>query len=128
MALGHAEARCRRVGRLEPERRLQPEAKHRSRALHEPAYLPDSLKGAQSELTEQYRAVDEVAEDVIGAWLGENPRAVTANQIATGINWTPDSRSVYRITTVLKQLGYTRARQGRKWVWLPPGGAEQLEL
>ena len=102
------------------------EAKHRCRALHEPAYLPDSLKGAQSELTEHYRAVDEVAEDVIGAWLAERPRPVTANEIATGISWTPDSRSVYRITTVLKQLGYTRARRANKWVWLPPGGGEQL--
>ena len=52
----------------------------------------------------------------------------TANEIATGVNWTPDSRSVYRITTVLKQLGYTRARRAHKWVWLPPGGGEQLEL
>ena len=69
-----------------------------------------------------------MAEDVIGAWLAERPRPVTANEIATGVNWTPDSRSVYRITTVLKQLGYTRARRAHKWVWLPPGGGEQLEL
>ena len=104
------------------------EAKHRVRDLHEPAFLPDSLKGAQSELTEQYRAVDEVAEDVIGTWLAERPRAVTANEIATGISWTPDSRSIYRITTVLKQLGYTRAKRGRQWIWTPPGGGAQLEF
>ena len=42
--------------------------------LHETAYLPDSLKGAQADLTEQYRAVDEVAEEVIGAWLDANPQ------------------------------------------------------
>ena len=88
---------------------LWAEACHRIRENHETAYLPDSLKAAQSELTEQYRAVDEVAEEVIGAWLDANPQAVTANQVATGINWTPDSRSVYRITTVLKQIGYTRS-------------------
>ena len=73
-----------------------------------------------------------MAEDVIGAWLAERPRPVTANEIATGVNWTPDSRSVYRITTVLKQLGYTRAKKaidgGQKWVWTPPGGPAQLEL
>ena len=112
---------------------LWAEALHRIRENHETAYLPDSLKGAQSELTEQYRAVDEVAEDVIGAWLDANPQAVTANKVATGINWAPDSRSVSRITTVLKQLGYTRAKRvrdaaGRAWIWTPPGGAAQLEL
>ena len=111
---------------------LWAEACHRTRELHETAYLPDSLKGAQSELTEEYRAVDEVAEEVIGAWLEANPRVVTANQIASGINWTPDSRSIYRITTVLKQLRYTRSRPsdgGRRiWMWTPPGGAAQLEL
>ena len=103
-----------------------------TRELHETAYLPDSLKGAQSELTEEYRAVDEVAEEVIGEWLEANPRVVTTNQIASGINWTPDSRSIYRITTVLKQLRYTRSRPNdegrRKWVWTPPGGPAQLEL
>ena len=104
------------------------EAKHRSRENHETAYLPDSLKGAQAELTEHYRAVDEVAEDVIGVWLAEHPRPVTANEIATGVNWTPDSRSVYRITTVLKQLGYTRAKRGNQWTWSPPGGGSQLEF
>ena len=106
----------------------------RIRENHETAYLPDNLKSAQSNLTEQYRAVDEVAEEVIGAWLDANPRAVTAHQVATGINWTPDSRSVYRITTVLKQMGYTRSIKrvsdsaGRAWAWTPPGGAAQLEL
>ena len=113
---------------------LWAEAIHRVRENHETAYLPDSLKAAQSELTEQYRAVDEVAEEIIGEWLDVNPQAVTANQVARGINWTPDSRSVYRITTVLKQLGYTRSNKrvrtggGRMWVWTPPDGPAQLEL
>ena len=89
---------------------LWAEALHRCREKHETAYLPDHLKGAQAELTEQFRAVDEVAEDVIGAWLDKNLRPVTVSEIATGINWTADSRSVHRITTVLKQLGYTRSR------------------
>ena len=108
------------------------EALHRVRTGHETAYLPDNLKGAQAALTEQYRAVDEVAEEVIGAWLDKNPRAVTANQIASGVNWTPDSRSIYRITTVLKQMGYTRERVrggvGRMWLWTPPDGPAKLEL
>ena len=111
---------------------LWAEAIHRIRENHETAYLPDSLKATQALLTEQYRAVDEVAEEVIGAWLDANPQAVTANQVATGINWTPDSRSIYRITTVLKQLGYTRSKEyvngSQKWVWTPLGGAAQLEL
>ena len=104
------------------------EALHRTRTAKETAYLPDSLVVAQSALAEQFRAVDEVAEDVIGSWLTAHPGPVTANEIATGVNWTPDSRSVYRITTVLKQLGYTRARQAQKWVWLPRGGGVQLAL
>ena len=110
------------------------EALHRVRTGHETAYLPDNLKGAQSALTEQYRAVDEVAEEVIGAWLDKNPQAVTANQIATGINWNPDSRSIYRITTVLKQMGYTRSEKrvstggGRIWLWTPADGPAKLEL
>ena len=108
------------------------EAIHRVREKRETAYLPDSLKSAQAELTEQYRAVDEVAEEVIGTWLDENPIAVTANKIANGINWTPDSRSVYRITTVLKQLGYTRSRVSggvsRTWMWNPPDGPAKLDL
>ena len=112
---------------------LWAEALHRIREKGETAYLPDSLKGAQANLTEQYRAVDEVAEEVIGEWLAANPQAVTANQVARGINWTPDSRSVYRITTVLKQMGYTRAQRvsdamGRAWKWTPPNWPAQLEL
>ena len=99
----------------------------------ETAYLPDTLKGAQSELTEQDRAVDEVAEEVIGEWLAANTQVVTRNQIAGGINWTPDCRSIDRITTVLNQLTYTRGAVersvgGRKWVWTPPDGPTQLEL
>ena len=118
----------------ENREQLWAEALHRIRENHETAYLPDSLKGAQSELTEQYRAVDEVAEEVIGEWLAANPTAVTARQIATGINWTPDCRSIYRITTVLKQMGYTRSinkvhDEGRRtWSWMPPNGPAQLEL
>ena len=107
---------------------------HRVREKRETAYLPDRLKSAQADLTEQFRAVDEVAEEVIGAWLDANPRVVTANQIASGINWTPDSRNIYRITTVLKQMGYTRSNKrvstggSRMWVWTPPGGPAQLDL
>ena len=118
----------------EHREQLWAEALHRIRENHETAYLPDSLKGAQADLTEQYRAVDEVAEEVIGAWLDANPQAVTANQVATGINWTPDSRSIYRVTTVLKQMGYTRSMkrvhdEGRRtWSWTPPNGPAQLEL
>ena len=48
------------VGRSDPPHRV---------TKGETAYLPDNLKGAQAELTEQYRAVDEVAEEVIGSWL-----------------------------------------------------------
>ena len=51
---------------------LWAEALHRARVNKETAYLPDSLKAAQAELTEQFRAVDEVAEDVIGSWLADN--------------------------------------------------------
>ena len=113
---------------------LWAEAIQRVRENHETAYLPDSLKGAQSELTEHYRAVDEVAEEIIGEWLDANPLAVTTNQVARGINWTPDSRSIYRITTVLKQRGDTRSSNrghtggSRTWVWTPPGGPAKLEV
>ena len=112
---------------------LWAEALHRTRTLHETAYLPDSLKAAQAEITDQYRAVDEVAEDLIGAWLDANPGPVTINQLAEGIHWIPDGRSVYRITNVFKQLGYARARRvrvgggARQSIWNPPGPS-QLEL
>ena len=118
----------------EHHEQLWTEAVKRVRALHETAYLPDTLKAAQAELTEQFQAVDEVAEDVSGAWLDANPRVVTASQIASGINWTPDSRSIYRITTVLKQMGYTRTSKRatvggtRSWLWSPPDGPAKLEL
>ena len=116
----------------EHHEQLWTEAVKRVRALHETAYLPDTLKAAQAELTEQFRAVDELAEDVIGKWLDENPGPVAINKLAEGIHWTADSRSVYRITTVLKQLRYTRGRSSddgnRKWVWTPPGGPAQPEL
>ena len=86
-------------GRFRPKRgptwtrhreQLWAEALHRIREKGETAYLPDSLKGAQAELTEQYRAVDEVAEEVIGDRGSPRTRsAVTANQIATGIGLDP---------------------------------------
>ena len=96
--------------------------------------LPDTLKAAQAELTEQFRAVDEVAEEVIGKWLDENPGPVAINKLAEGIHWTADRRSVYRITTVLKQLNHTRSNKRvrdagtRQWVWSPPDGPAKLEL
>ena len=76
-------------------------------------------------MTEHSRAVDEVAEEIIGEWRDANPLAVTTNQVARGINWTPDSRSISRITTVLKQRGDTRSSTrghtggSRTWVWTP---------
>ena len=116
----------------EHREQLWAEAIYRIRENRETAYLPDSLKAPQALLTEQYRAVDEVAEDVIGSWLASNPQVVTTNQVATGIGWTPDSRSIYRITTVLKQMNYTRSKKSidgaQKWVWTPPGGPAQLEF
>ena len=76
----------------------------------------------------------QVAEEIIGEWLDANPLAVTTNQVARGINWTPDSRSISRITTVLKQRGDTRSSTrghtggSRTWVWTPPGGPAKLEV
>ena len=101
------------------------EALHRCRAQHETAYLPNNLKGAQAELTERFRAVDEVAEDVIGGWLDENPGLVAINKLAAGINWIADSRNIHRITTVLKQRGCTRIGKRRvdgtrQWLWNQP--------
>ena len=52
------------------------EAIHRTRTGKETAYLPDNLAAVQAELAEQFRAVDEVAEEVIGAWLDANPQPV----------------------------------------------------
>ena len=46
---------------------LWAEACHRVRTDKEPAYLPDKLKPAQKVTAEQFRAVDEVAEDAITA-------------------------------------------------------------
>ena len=104
---------------------LWAEACHRMRGEKEPAYLPDKLKAAQKVAAEQFRAVDEVAEDVITAWLDEHPGPVTIAQVAAGVGLQPDSRNTYRITTVLKQVGYTRGQRqkrdaGRKWIWTPP--------
>ena len=52
---------------------------------------------------------------------------VTIRQIADGIKWDSGGRSAYRITNVLKQLGYIpvleRAGrwQARRRYWTPPG-------
>ena len=93
---------------------------------------PRQPEGRPVRVDRAIRAVDEVAEEVIGGWLDANPQAVTANQVATGINWTADSRSIYRITTVLKQLGYTRpgslGMAAKTGCGPPRGGAAQLEL
>ena len=111
----------------EHRRQLWAEAVHRVRVLKEPAYLPRELKPVQRELAEQYRATDEIAEDVVGAWLVSHPGSVTLEQVAKGIEWGDDRHASYRIRTVLKQLGYTnnknqrRSADGtRKRYWYPP--------
>ena len=108
----------------EHREQLWAEALYRVRVNKETAYLSDELKAAQAELTEQFRAVDEVAEDVIGRCLQDHSGEVTVEQIAKEIQWPADNRNVHRVTTVLKQLGYTRVQrrtdQGRKWFWKPP--------
>ena len=50
---------------------------------------------------------------------------VTIRQVADGIKWDSGGRSAYRITTVLKQLGYTYGRTcgslaSRRRYWTPP--------
>ena len=110
-------------------KQLWAEAKHRSLVLKEPAWLPDELKAQQAIENEIYRATDEIAEDAVQEFLALNQGQVTIRQIADGIKWDSGGRSAYRITNVLKQLGYTysnvRVRQadgGRVRFWSPPGG------
>ena len=107
---------------------LWAEAKHRVIDLKEQAWLPDELKQQQAIENEIYRATDEIAEDAVQEYLATNSGAVTIRQIADGIKWDSGGRSAYRITNVLKQLGYTysnvRVRTvdgGRVRYWHPPG-------
>ena len=107
---------------------LWAEAKHRAIDLKEQAWLPDELKQRQAIENEIYRATDEIAEDAVQEFLATNSGAVTIRQIADGIKWDSGGRSAYRITNVLKQLGYTyssvRVRMvdgGRVRYWHPPG-------
>ena len=103
---------------------LWAEAVQRVRVDKDNAYLPDTLRQAQAELAETYRAADEAAEDVIGAFLRTHPGEVTVGEIAIGVNWPTDRRNVYRMTTALKHFHYTRRfkhhGEERKWVWVPP--------
>ena len=107
---------------------LWAEAKHRVIDLKEQAWLPDELKQRQAIENEIYRATDEIAEDAVQEYLATNSGAVTIRQVADGIKWDSGRRSAYRITNVLKQLGYTyssvRVRMvdgGRVRYWDPPG-------
>ena len=86
------------------------------------------MKQQQAIENEIYRATDEIAEDAVQEYLATNSGAVTIRQIADGIKWDSGGRSAYRITNVLKQLGYTysnvRVRTvdgGRVRYWNPPG-------
>ena len=106
---------------------LWAEAVYRVLTLKEPAWLPDELKAQQLAHNEQYRANDEIAEDTVQEWLLSHPGEVTIRQIADGIKWDMGGRSAYRITNVLKQLGYTysqvqvrQADGSRPRVWSPP--------
>ena len=108
---------------------LWAEAKHRVLELKEPAWLPDELKQQQAVENEIYRATDEIAEDAVQEYLVGHQGAVTIRQVAEGIKWDSGGRSAYRITNVLKQLGYTYSNErvstdlGRVRFWHPPGGA-----
>ena len=104
---------------------LWAEAVHRAIVLKEPAWLPDELKSQQAALTERYRATDEIAEDAVQEYLAGHSGNVTTRQVVEGIKWDSGGRSAHRITTVLKQLGYTPGR-GRvagavRRYWTPPG-------
>ena len=108
---------------------LWAEALHRARVLKEPAWLPDELKAQQAILNERYRATDEIAEDAVQEYLLNHPGEVTTPQVVEGIKWDTDRRSAYRITNVLRQLGYTHSeaqcRQAdgkRVRFWYPPSG------
>ena len=107
---------------------LWAEAKHRAIELKEQAWLPDEIKQHQAIENEIYRATDEIAEDVVQEYLSAHPGDVTIRQIADGIKWDSAGRSAYRITNVLKQLGYTYSNVrvstddvGRVRYWNPPG-------
>ena len=108
---------------------LWAEALHRARVLKEPAWLPDELKAQQAILNERYRATDEIAEDAVQEYLLNHPGEVTTPQVVEGIKWDTDRRSAYRVTNVLRQLGYTHSeaqcRQAdgkRVRFWYPPSG------
>ena len=108
---------------------LWAEALHRARVLKEPAWLPDELKAQQAILNERYRATDEIAEDAVQEYLLSHPGEVTIRQVAEGIKWDTGKRSAYRITNVLKQLGYTysqvqfrQADGSRVRFWSPSSG------
>ena len=108
---------------------LWTEAVHRVRVNKEQAWLPDDLKEQQMAQNERYRATDEIAEDAVQEFLAGHAGNVTIRQVAEGIKWDAGAKSAYRITNVLKQLGYTypniRVRQadgGRVRFWSPPGG------
>ena len=108
---------------------LWTEAVHRVRVNKEQAWLPDDLKEQQMAQNERYRATDEIAEDAVQEFLAGHAGNVTTRQVAEGIKWDAGAKSAYRITNVLKQLGYTypniRVRQadgGRVRFWSPPGG------
>ena len=116
----------------EHHEQLWTEAVKRFRALHETAYLPDHLKGAQSALTEQFRAVDEVAEEVIGAWARQEP---------PGGHREPDRERRELDPRQPEHLphhdrpkadglhpGEGESGVGRTWMWTPPDGPAKLEL
>ena len=102
------------------------EAVHRVRQNRESAYLPQALKYVQRELTEQFRATDEIAEDLIDGYLAKHPGRVTLQEVTTGIRWEHDQRSTSRIIRVFKQRRYTpdatqtRSDGTRKRYWYPP--------
>ena len=110
-------------------KQLWAEARHRALVLKEPAWLPDELQAQQKIENELYRATDEIAEDAVQEFLADNPGATTIRKIAEGIKWDSGGRSAYRITNVLKQLGYTysqvqvrQADGSRVRFWSPPSG------
>ena len=108
---------------------LWAEAVHRVRVNKEQAWLPDELKAQQAILNERYRATDEIAEDAVQEYLLNHPGEVTTPQVVEGIKWDTDRWSAYRVTNVLRQLGYTHSeaqcRQAdgkRVRFWYPPSG------
>ena len=113
----------------EHRKQLWAEAVHRTLVLKEQAWLPDKLKTQQAILNERYRATDEIAEDAVQEYLVSHPGEVTIRQVVEGIKWDTGGRNAYRITNVLKQLGYTyskvqfrQANGSRVRFWSPPSG------